>query len=450
MPKKQNLIYTCSQCGFNSGKWVGKCPECGEWNSFSEVTTSFSPSKNTNKNIPIEHLPNITMKPDNRLKTNVKEFDNVMGGGIVPGSLILLGGEPGIGKSTLLLQLSEKLTQYGSILYNNGEESSHQIKLRSQRLAIAEENILLMDSTDLSDIEKAFLNTSPIGAIIDSVQTVYNPTVQGLPASLTQIKEGANLFLKLAKKNHHFIFLIGHVTKDGQIAGPKSLEHIVDVVLYLEGDRHHSFRILRSYKNRFGSTDEIGIFQMTQNGFEEVSNPSKYFIQDFNPQSYGTTLTAIYEGSRPLIVEIQALVSQTHFNYPKRLVDGTELNKAQKLIAILEKVTGLILFQSDVYINITGGIFIKEPGVELSILVAIYSSFKKTHLKKPMILIGEVGLSGEIRGVNGIVNRVSEAIKLGIDTIVIPEKNLRELSIQQKKIDIIPVKTIQDVLDKLF
>ncbi len=443
MSKKTKKIFICSECGYKSVKWLGKCSQCDSWNSFEESSSA----NITSHKIPLLSLSDISPIAENRLETNIKEFDNVMGGGIVSGSLILVGGEPGIGKSTFLLQLVEKLSSSGTILYNCGEESVYQIKLRSNRLNINQENIYLLDEADLKDIEDSILQLKPLGVVIDSIQTVYRPETQGLPGSLTQIKDGANLFLKLSKKENIFIFLVGHVTKEGNIAGPKALEHIVDVVLYIEGDKQDSFRILRSYKNRFGSTDEIGIFKMTNLGLKEISNPSQHFIQDYNPIHSGTTLSAINEGSRPILVEVQALVSSTHFTFPKRVVNGIDINKVHKLIAILEKILGLILVQNDVYINITGGIQVKEPGIELSILVAIYSAFKKISFNKSILFIGELGLAGEIRGVSGIRLRVNEAIKLGIKTIVIPKKNYQELSSNIKTHNVVSVFSIKEVIE---
>jgi len=444
--KQKGTQFICSECSYITSKWLGKCPQCESWNSFSEVATCTKSGQVAISGTDIKPLSEIPASAEKRLQTGIHEFDTVMGGGIVPGSLILLGGEPGIGKSTLLLQLSETLTQFGSILYNCGEESVYQIKLRSNRLKINEENIFLFDKTDLGEIEATFAHLKPVGAIVDSIQTTYRPEIQGLPGSLTQIKEGANLFLNLSKRKNCFIFLVGHVTKEGNIAGPKALEHIVDVVLYLEGEKDNSFRILRTYKNRFGSTNEVGVFQMNQSGIQEVKNPSQHFIQDYNPAFSGATLSAIYEGNRPLLLEVQALVSSTHFSFPKRMVDGTDINKVYKLIAILEKVLGLILVQSDVYVNITGGIRIKEPGIELAILMAIYSSFKKVIFNKSILFIGEVGLSGEVRGVTGIQMRVQEAVKLGIEKIILPKKNFNELPASFKNKPLYPVSSVQEVV----
>lgn len=453
MKKKKTEYFVCSECGYDTTKWMGQCPECKSWNSFKEfkpagVTHRSGSTTSKLEKSELQSLKEIPANTETKLQTGISELDNVLGGGIVPGSLILLGGEPGIGKSTFLLQLSSKISEHGKIIYNNGEESSQQIKLRSSRLNINEDNIFLFEQTGLDEIEQIFIDNQPLGGVVDSIQTVYRPEVQGLPGSLTQVKEGANLFLNLSKKKNIFIFLVGHVTKDGQIAGPKTLEHVVDVVLYLEGDKNSSFRILRSYKNRFGSTDEIGVFQMTSGGIEEVKNPSKYFIRDYDPEYPGATLAAIFEGSRPLLIEVQALVSSTHFSFPKRMVDGTDINKAHKLIAILEKVLGLILVQNDVYINITGGLKVKEPGLELAMIMAIYSSFKKISKKKSIVYIGEVGLAGEIRGVPGIQHRINEAMKMGVDQIIVPVKNHQELSdklLKEKKI--LPVKNLKDVID---
>ncbi len=447
MAKKNTSQYICSECSYQTSKWLGRCPDCGQWNTFSETAPSIIGNRTQKLNVPLKDLSELTNEAGKRYQTGISEFDNVLGGGIVPGSLILLGGEPGIGKSTLLLQIASHLSQYGLIIYNNGEESAHQIKLRSQRLKINEDNIRLLESTGLDEIESSMIQAQPVGAVIDSIQTVYRPDVQGLPGSLTQIKEGANLFLNLSKKRNIFTFLVGHVTKEGNIAGPKSLEHIVDVVLYLEGEKYDSFRILRTYKNRFGSTDEMGVFQMTELGIQEVTNPSEHFIRDYNPNYPGTTLSAIHEGSRPLLVEVQALVSSTHFNFPRRMVDGTDVNKVHKLIAILEKVLGILLVQSDVYINIAGGLRVKEPGIELAIIMAIWFSFKKVSYNKKILFIGEVGLAGEIRGVKGIHHRVNEARKLGIDTILVPKKNATELSKSSRNKSLHYVSSIQEVVE---
>ena len=438
--KSNPLLFVCSQCSHSFSKWFGQCPKCQTWNSIAQKSSS------NPQNPPLLPLASVSTQKISKLPTGIREFDSLIGGGIVPNAFVLLGGEPGIGKSTFLLQISSLLAKYGPVIYQHGEESAFQIKLRSQRLQILEQSIFLLENNDVQTIQKSFSQVQPIGIVVDSVQTVFSTQAQGLPGSLTQMKEVAHFFLNLSKKNQIFVFLIGHITKEGNIAGPKALEHIVDIVLYFEREKHNSFRILRSYKNRFGPTDQIGVFSMSQKGIQQVDNPSIHFIKDYNPSYSGNALSAIYEGHRPLLLEIQALVTQTHFALPRRMVDGTDINILHRLIAILEKNLNFVLAHSDIYVNITGGIRTKEPGIELPILMAIYSSFKKYPFKQSILFIGEVGLSGEIRKVHGITQRVHESLKIGIQKIFLPKKNQPQIPQKLQK-NMTFLSSIQEILD---
>ncbi len=428
--KKSKPQFICTECGYITSKWMGNCPECNKWNTFVEEAyqpaTFYKTSSKKQTSVPVS-LTEVEIKTESRIQTEFNEFDRTLGGGIVVGSLILLSGDPGIGKSTILLQVCSRFKQKHKVLYVSGEESVQQIKSRSQRLGLSEENIFLLDETNLEAVESSISKIKPSIIVIDSIQTIYRMDIHGIPGSISQIREGANILLQIAKKNEITIFLIGHVTKEGVIAGPKLLEHIVDTVLYLEGDKESSYRILRTFKNRYGSTDELGVFEMKKNGFEEVDNPSKIFFEDTNQNMSGSVVSCIFEGNRSILVEVQALVSSSHFTMPRRTVDGIDTNKVLKIIAVIEKKLELSLINKDIYINIVGGMKIKEPAVDLAVLTAIYSSLKNLTPKRKSVFIGEVGLSGEVRGVKNIVQRINEAQKFNFDLIFVPAKNVSEI-----------------------
>ncbi len=445
MKKKTNFI--CQSCGFTSQKWLGKCPDCNEWNSFVE---EFIETKIMTKGVGITSsekpklLKDITVDNEIRYQTNIREFDNVLGGGIVKGSLVLVGGDPGIGKSTLLLQVAESVNPY-KVLYVSGEESLKQTKLRADRLDITSD-IYIVSENNLDYIKEHISEYKPDVLIIDSIQTIYNPSVQSAPGSVSQVREATALLMKIAKVDGISTFIVGHVTKSGSIAGPKVLEHMVDTVLYFEGDQHHSFRILRGVKNRFGSTNEIGIFEMTSKGLKEVKNPSEIFLGGKPENASGSIVMAGVEGSRPVLVEIQSLVSNTSFASPRRMSVGIEHNRLSMLLAILEKKLGIQIQGSDVYLNVVGGIHITEPAVDLAIILSVVSSFKNKVIDNDLVVFGEVGLTGEVRSVSSVDSRINESIKLGFKKCVVPKKN----NIKSDKIEIIAVETVEEMIDKLF
>lgn len=432
--------FVCQNCGANFPAWSGKCGACGEWNTLVEEmissTRAGSRQSAAGRNIEIQKLSEIRGDDFKRIGTNIGEFDRVLGGGIVPGSLILIGGDPGIGKSTLVLQISRQLavgSRQGNnilqtadrrpqttILYCSGEESVNQIKLRSERLDIDSENILLLGETNIETIIAAAEKEKPTLLIIDSIQTMWSEDLTGSPGNVGQVTLCAAKLMDLAKKTHTAVFVVGHVTKEGNIAGPKVLEHLVDVVLYLEGDRERDFRILRGVKNRYGSTNETGIFEMRDSGLNEVKNPSELLLSEREEKAPGSIIFPTMEGTRPLLVEVQALTSTTNFGYPKRTAIGFDPNRLQLLVAVLQKRAGLNLFNQDIYVNIVGGLKISEPALDLAVCLAIASSFKNKPVPNDFCAIGEVGLAGEVRNVHNINERVKEAEKLGYKKCVIP------------------------------
>jgi len=453
LSKKDKKMFVCSSCGSEFPKWMGKCTACGEWNTLVEIETEPNNIRTTPKDHSESNSISLSeLESVNEIRTNIgiDEFDRVLGGGLVQGSLILLGGDPGIGKSTILMQVADKLSTKLKVLYISGEESSKQLKLRCDRININSKNIFVFPETRMQQIIDEVDALKPDVVIVDSIQTMYKETVQGLPGNITQIRECTLDFLNIAKGKNISVFLIGHVTKEGQIAGPKILEHIVDTVLYFEGDKNSSLKLLRSVKNRFGATDEVGIFKMETDGMHSISNPSDIMLGDYKFDLMGTTVTSIYEGTRPLLVEVQALVSQTYFPMPRRTAEGIDLNKLLKIIAVLEKRMGLVLGNKDVYINVVGGISINEPGVELSLVASIYSSLKNVTFPKKTTFIGEIGLSGEIRGVKNISGRVGECYKFGIEQVVIPNKNLSDVDKFKDKIKIIASDNIKDAIEQSF
>lgn len=424
----KKTVYYCTECGYESPKWQGKCPSCGEWNSFCEEVIT----KKTKSIINIDNKPRkiteITTDETKRLSTGYKELDRVLGGGIVEGSLVLVGGDPGIGKSTMLLQLSKTLTDNkNSVLYVSGEESYSQIKLRSLRLGEFNEELELLCETDLEIVEGYILNKKPKVAIIDSIQTINSGEISSVAGSVSQIKEATNRLLSLSKSNNITIFIVGHVTKQGEVAGPKILEHMVDTVLYFEGDKYGDYRILRAVKNRFGSTNEIGIFRMAQNGLFEVSSLSEVILEGREENSFGSAITCSIEGSRPVLLEIQGLTSKANYAVPMRNTSGIDYKRVNMLIAVIEKNLKIDLSKLDIYMNIAGGIKADEPAIDLAIVLSIISSYKEKGLYNDLLVFGEIGLSGEIRGVNMSDARISEGVRLGFKKYIVPFSNKKEI-----------------------
>ena len=426
-----------------------QCPACKEWNTFVEekvIASSVTSGIKTDREIQIVSLSEVNADDQDRITTGMAELDRVLGGGIVPGSLVLVGGDPGIGKSTLLLQVCQKLSENRSVLYISGEESLSQIKLRANRMGTFQENLKLLCETNLAAIRSVIEKRKPELVIIDSIQTMYSEEVTSAPGSVSQVRESTNVFMQLAKGLGITIFIVGHVTKEGTVAGPRVLEHMVDTVLYFEGDRHASYRILRGVKNRFGSTNEIGVFEMRQNGLVEVENPSEYMLSGKPENASGSVVACSMEGTRPLLIEIQALVCESNFGMPRRTATGTDYNRVNLLMAVLEKRIGLHLGNCDAYVNIAGGIRMNEPAIDLGIVMSIVSSYKNRPIDEKMIVFGEVGLSGEVRAVNMPEQRVAEAKKLGFETCVVPEVSL-DMVKGIRGIKVIGVKNISDAMN---
>ena len=428
---KTKTKFVCSECGHEESKWLGKCPECNNWNTFLEEIIAPATVKVKSADIFSDNPPSligdIAAEDEVRINTGVGELDLVMGGGVVPSSLTLVGGEPGIGKSTLLLQICSSLCRKGNVLYISGEESPRQLKLRADRLGVLNDNLYILGETNIDSAILQAEKLSPAAVIIDSVQTMFTPDIQSAAGSVSQVREITMRLMRFAKGGNTAVFLVGHVTKDGSIAGPRVLEHMVDCVLYFEGERQQCYRILRAVKNRFGSTNEIGVFEMTDKGLCEVSNPSETLLSERPQSTPGSAVACAVEGSRPILAEIQALVSPTAFGIPRRMTTGFDLNRLNMLIAVLEKRVGFRLSAQDVYINIIGGLKILEPAIDLSVIAAITSSYKNIEIPKNMVFIGEVGLTGEVRSVSNIGKRVSESIKMGFDELIIPKENARTL-----------------------
>lgn len=447
---KKTTAFFCSECGYESAKWLGQCPGCREWNTFVEepVTKTGRAVRITNTKKP-SLLKDISTKEEARMTTGFGELDRVLGGGIVRGSLTLIGGDPGIGKSTILLQVCKNLSDQGrKVLYISGEESLKQIKIRADRIGQFNDNIRLFCETDLELIEQTLRDEKPDVAVIDSIQTIYNSDVSSAPGSVSQVRESTNILMQTAKTENISIFVVGHVTKEGVVAGPRVLEHMVDTVLYFEGDRHASYRILRGVKNRFGSTNEIGVFEMCQNGLQEVKNPSEYMLNGRPENASGSVVACTIEGTRPILAEIQALVCRTNFGMPRRTAAGTDYNRVNLLMAVLEKRLGFHMGEFDAYVNVAGGIKINEPALDLGIVMAIISSYRDLPIDEKTIVFGEVGLSGEIRAVNMAERRVAEAVKLGFTRCIMPAVSRKGLT-DRKGIDVIGVKNIQDLLKYL-
>ncbi|MCB6203974.1 DNA repair protein RadA [Extibacter muris] len=447
MAKGKKSIFFCQNCGHEESKWLGQCPACREWNTFVEekVASVKQSSARQLKEAEVVALSGVSTDEKDRIRTGIDELDRVLGGGIVPGSLVLVGGDPGIGKSTLLLQVCQRLSQEKEILYISGEESLAQIKLRANRMGTFKDNLLLLCETNLELIRSVIEKRRPQLVVIDSIQTMYSEEVTSAPGSVSQVRESTNVFMQLAKGLGISIFIVGHVTKEGTVAGPRVLEHMVDTVLYFEGDRHASYRILRGVKNRFGSTNEIGVFEMRQDGLQEVANPSEYMLSGRPENSSGSVVACSMEGTRPILIEIQALVCQSNFGMPRRTAAGTDYNRVNLLMAVLEKRVGLSMSNYDAYVNIAGGIKMNEPAIDLGIVMALVSSYKNRPIDEKMIVFGEVGLSGEVRAVNMPEQRVAEAKKLGFETCVLPEVS-REMVREVKGIRLVGVRTINEVI----
>ncbi len=425
MAKGKKTVFFCQNCGYESVKWMGQCPGCQEWNTFVEESVSEQKTVGNRRqrepSRPVS-LSDIQMEREERMMTGTEELDRVLGGGIVVGSLVLVGGDPGIGKSTLLLQVCRQLALAGKkVLYISGEESLRQIKLRAQRIGTFNDNLLLLCETNLTDIRKTAEQQKPDMMVIDSIQTMYNEEVSSAPGSVSQVRESTGILLQIAKGMGISIFIVGHVTKDGSVAGPRVLEHMVDTVLYFEGDRHASYRILRSVKNRFGSTNEIGVFEMRNEGLAEVKNPSEFMLNGKPEGASGSIVACSMEGTRPILIEVQALVCRSNFGIPRRTAAGTDFNRVNLLMAVLEKRGRMNLSEYDAYVNIAGGIKMTEPAIDLGILLAIASSCKDIVIPDKVVAFGEVGLSGEVRAVSMAQQRVKEAQKLGFETVILPK-----------------------------
>lgn len=446
---KQRSKYICQECGYESPRWLGKCPECEAWNCFIEELVKQGPKKgsvsfsNRNEAVSLTEISKVT---ESRIQTGLEEFDRVLGGGVVPGSVVLIGGAPGIGKSTLLLQVCSKLADSGKkILYISGEESLNQIKMRAERLSVHSENFWLLTETNAEAIVNVLQAEKPSLAVLDSIQTIYSNALESLPGNVSQVRFCGQMFTSLAKENHFPVFLVGHVTKEGSLAGPRVLEHMVDCLLLFDGDEQHYYRLLRSIKNRFGSTNEVGIFEMKENGIEEVKNPSAHLLSQRKENTSGTTVTVSLEGSRPLLVEIQALVTPTRYGLPQRTTTGFQHRRLSILLAVLEKRLGLRFGIQDVFINVAGGMKLTEPGVDLAVIAALVSSLKEKPVLMKTVLAGEVGLTGEIRGISHLNKRISEVERLGFEHFIVPKINLKSVE-KKSKVRLVGVDTVQEAI----
>jgi len=455
MATKIKSVFFCQECGYESSKWMGQCPGCRQWNTFVEETVK--PKAAAVKGVSAatsggeagspKTLSEIVLNDEERYDTHIGELNRVLGGGLVKGSLILVGGDPGIGKSTILLQVAGNISgDKRDVLYISGEESLQQIKLRANRIGGFSEQLKFMCETNLSNIEETISRFKPQVVIIDSIQTMYNESVSSAPGSVSQVRESTSVLLRIAKSMNISIFIVGHVTKEGQVAGPRVLEHMVDTVLYFEGDRHASYRILRAVKNRFGSTNEIGVFEMQEKGLAEVTNPSEFMLDGRPEGASGSIVTCSVEGTRPILIEVQALVTRTNFGFPRRQANGTDYNRVNLLMAVLEKRIGLQMSDFDAYVNLAGGMKVAEPSLDLGICLALVSSFKNKPISDDVIAFGEVGLSGEVRSVSMGESRVSEAKKLGFKTCIVPKALESKLKKTFKDIEIIGVSSVADAM----
>ncbi|HFR3981144.1 TPA: DNA repair protein RadA [Streptococcus suis] len=450
---KKKTTFVCQSCEYHSPKYLGRCPNCGSWSSFVEEVEV---AEVKNERVSLTGEKTRPMKLDEvssiqvaRTKTNMEEFNRVLGGGVVPGSLVLIGGDPGIGKSTLLLQVSTQLSTIGTVLYVSGEESAQQIKLRAERLGDIDSEFYLYAETNMQSIRTEIEKIKPDFLIIDSIQTIMSPDISSVQGSVSQVREVTNELMQLAKTNNIATFIVGHMTKEGTLAGPRTLEHMVDTVLYFEGERQHTFRILRAVKNRFGSTNEIGIFEMQSQGLVEVLNPSEVFLEERLDGATGSAIVVTMEGTRPILAEVQALVTPTMFGNAKRTTTGLDFNRASLIMAVLEKRAGLLLQNQDAYLKSAGGVKLDEPAIDLAVAVALASSYKDKPTNPQECFIGEIGLTGEIRRVNRIEQRINEAAKLGFTKVYAPKNSLTGIKVP-KEITVIGVTTIGEVLQKVF
>ncbi|MCU0372144.1 MAG: DNA repair protein RadA [Ignavibacteria bacterium] len=455
MAQKIKINYICQNCGYTSPRWIGKCPSCEQWNTFEESIAETRRSKSSketsarNVQAAVRPLADVKEREDrNRTATGIGELDRVLGGGIVGGSVMLIGGDPGIGKSTLMLQIAGKLTSK-KFLYVSGEESPSQIKMRADRLGVNVSNFYVLPETNLETISAAIDLEKPDIVVVDSIQTVFIPELESSPGTITQLRESTSYLIKIAKSTDIPIFIVGHITKDGTIAGPKAIEHMVDVVLQFEGERTHFYRVLRGIKNRFGSTNEIGIFEMSESGLKEVPNPSEVFLSQRNYGASGCVISSAIEGTRPILIEVQALVSSSSYGMPQRTSMGFDYKRLNILTAVLEKKLGLFLNKHDIFLNIAGGVKIDETAVDLAAAMSIFSSFKDVPVDSETVIIGEVGLAGEIRTVSNIEKRINEAEKLGFKRIILPKNNLKHLNLKKYKIQISGVERIKDAANIL-
>lgn len=459
MAKSRTTAFFCKECGYESAKWSGQCPSCKAWNTFVEepvvkeknvkgivnINAKYHETAGVKKVAPVR-LSSVTAADTDRIKTDICELDRVLGGGIVEGSLVLVGGDPGIGKSTLLLQMCYNLAKNGnSVLYISGEESLGQIKLRAQRVGEASDNLMVLCETSLDTIENVLENVKPQIVVIDSIQTMYREEVGAAPGSVSQVRETTAVLMQLAKGLNISIFIVGHVTKEGVVAGPRMLEHMVDTVLYFEGDKNAAYRILRSVKNRFGSTNEIGVFEMRQEGLAEVANPSEYMLTGRPEEASGSVVVCLLEGTRPILVEIQALVCDSNFGMPRRTAAGADYNRVNLLMAVLEKRAGIHLSGSDAYVNIAGGMRVNEPAMDLGIVMALVSSFRNRPMMENTIVFGEVGLAGEVRAVSQPQIRINEAVKLGFENCILPQVCLKNMK-KTDKINLIGISSVKDAV----
>jgi len=457
MAKAKKSVYFCQSCGHEEGKWLGQCPMCKEWNTFAEekVTSTADKKSKQARDLEVVTLTQVNVESDTRVVTNIGELDRVLGGGLVQGSLILVGGDPGIGKSTLLLQVCQRLSKsQKKVLYISGEESLKQIKLRANRMGEFTEDLTLLCETSLELIRSVIERNKPDMVVVDSIQTMYSEEIGSAPGSVTQVRETTNTLMQIAKGLGITIFIVGHVTKEGTVAGPRVLEHMVDTVLYFEGDRHASYRILRGVKNRFGSTNEIGVFEMQQSGLREVENPSEFMLNGKAEGASGSIVACSIEGTRPILIEVQALVCQSNFGMPRRTAAGADYNRVNLLMAVLEKRAGLNLANCDAYINIAGGMRMNEPAIDLGIVLAIVSSYRNIAIDSKTITFGEVGLGGEVRGVNMPEQRVMEAKKLGFTKCILPQVSLEMLqgingAEEVEGIKIVGVRNIKEAIERL-
>lgn len=454
MSAKLKTMYVCSECGYSNPKWSGRCPECNEWNTMVESVVDLGSSSKTptskTRTVNVSPVTEIELENEHRYYSGIGELDRVLGGGIVKGSVVLLSGEPGIGKSTILLQLCGKISPLYNILYVSGEESSRQLKLRAKRLKVENGNLSVMSENDAEAICEYIHSNRPDIVIIDSIQTMRIDELNTSSGSISQVRESTNLFMRTAKNLDIPIFIVGHVNKDGGIAGPKVMEHIVDAVLYFEGDRNYSYRILRATKNRFGSTNEIGVFEMSDDGLHEVKNPSEMLLSSRVNNVSGTCIACTIEGSRPILAEIQSLVCTTGFGTPRRMSTGFDMGRMNLILAVLEKRMGLYYSNLDVYLNIVGGLRLDEPATDLSIALSLVSTLKDIPVPENVAAFGEIGLTGEIRSVPHALDRIKEAARLGFTKVVVPESSIKQYNLQTFGIEVVPVKHLFSAITKIF